>query len=276
PAGSTVRGVTDLRDTTAEPIQPRTPSAPEPHDPHVWLEDVDGDDALAWVRERNEEALATLGGPLLEEIRAQVLEVLDSEDKIPLVGQAGGHLYNFWTDARHERGLWRRTTLESYRTAEPEWEVLLDLDALSEAEGESWVWHGASVLRPDCTRALVDLSRGGSDADVTRELDLTTRTFVDTADGGFVRPEAKASVGRVDREPVVLATDTGAGSTTTSGYPRQVRRWRRGTPLEDAPVIYEGLVEDLLVHAFHDRTPGFERDVVVRAIDFYHQEVFLL
>lgn len=242
-------------------------------DPHAWLEDVEGDEQLAWVRARNDEAMTALGGERLDTIRAEVLEVLDSQDRIPVVSQAGEHLYNFWQDAEHERGLWRRTTLESYRTDEPRWEVLLDLDALSEAEGVPWVWHGASILRPDLRRALVSLSRGGSDADTTRELDLPTLTWVED---GFVRPEAKGGVSWVDESTTFVATDTGAGSTTSSGYPRQVRRWRRGTALTDAPVVFEGAVEDLSVSAFHDRTPGFERDVVVRATDFYHQEVFLL
>ncbi|MDT0164095.1 prolyl oligopeptidase family serine peptidase [Actinotalea sp. AC32] len=242
-------------------------------DPHVWLEDVEGDAQLAWVRERNDEALAALGGDLLDTIRGEVLEVLDSRDRIPVVSQAGDRLYNFWQDADHERGVWRRTTLESYRTDEPEWDVLLDLDALSEAEGVQWVWHGASILRPDLRRALVNLSRGGSDADTTRELDLTTLTWVED---GFVRPEAKGGVSWVDESTTFVATDTGEGSTTSSGYPRQVRRWRRGTALTDAPVVFEAAVEDLSVSAFHDRTPGFERDLVVRATDFYHQEVFLL
>lgn len=145
-------------------------------DPYAWLEDVEGDDALAWVRARNDEATRALTGPGFEELRAGILAVLDSDAKIPAVGKAGELYYNLWRDAAHERGLWRRTTLESYRTDDPDWDVLLDLDALAAAEGESWVWHGAQVLRPDCRRALVTLSRGGSDADVTRELDLETRT----------------------------------------------------------------------------------------------------
>lgn len=269
--------------TTTEPATDGTPTSapttaaasqsPEPHDPYVWLEEVDGERALAWVRERNDEAMAALGGPELDRVRAEILEVLDSDDRIPVVSQAGGHLYNVWRDASHERGLWRRTTMESYRTAEPEWDVLLDLDALAAQEGESWVWHGAQLLRPDCTRALISLSRGGSDADVTRELDLETRTWVDD---GFVRPEAKGGVSWADRDTLFVFTDTGPGSTTTSGYPRTVRRWTRGTPLEDAPVVFEGQEDDLYISGHHDRTPGFERDVVVRSIDFYSEEVRIL
>jgi prolyl oligopeptidase len=243
-------------------------------DPYAWLEDVDSDAALAWVAERNDEAgerLAVADG--FDAIRREVLEVLDSDAKIPLVGRAGAHLYNFWRDADHERGLWRRTTLEEYRTEDPTWETLLDLDALAAAEGESWVWHGAQVLRPDCRRALVSLSRGGSDADVTRELDLETLTWVED---GFVRPEAKGGLGWVDADTVFVYTDLGPGTMTTSGYPRTVRRWTRGTALADAPLVYAGEADDLYISAHHDRTPGFERDLVVRAIAFYRQQVFLL
>ncbi len=243
-------------------------------DPHLWLEDVEGDAALAWVRERNAEALDRLGrDPGFADLRRDVLEVLDSDAKIPVVGRAGEHLYNFWRDAEHERGVWRRTTLEEYRTDDPQWETLLDLDALSAAEGEGWVWHGARLLRPDLRRALVSLSRGGSDADVTRELDLETLTWVTD---GFVRPEAKGGLGWVDHDTVFAYTDLGPGTMTTSGYPRTVRRWTRGTALADAPVVFEGEPDDLYISAHHDRTPGFERDLVVRAISFYRQQVFLL
>lgn len=242
-------------------------------DPYAWLEDVDGERALTWVRERNAEAVAALTGPEFEEMRAGILEVLDSDAKIPGVGKAGDLYYNVWRDADHERGLWRRTTLDQYRLEETTWEVLLDLDALAEAEGESWVWHGAQVLRPDCRRALVTLSRGGSDADVTREFDLETLTWVP---GGFERPESKGGMSWIDADTVFVFTDTGEGSMTTSGYPRTVRRWTRGTALEDSALVYEGDPDDLYISGFHDRTPGFERDFVVRSIAFYREQVFLL
>ena len=242
-------------------------------DPYAWLEDVEGDDALAWVRARNAEATGALTGPGFEELRAGILAVLDSDAKIPAVTKAGDLYYNVWRDAEHERGLWRRTTLESYRTDDPDWDVLLDIDALAAAEGESWVWHGAQVLRPDCRRALVTLSRGGSDADVTREFDLETRAWVPD---GFERPESKGGMSWIDEDTVFVFTDTGPGSLTTSGYPRTVRRWRRGTPLAEAELVYEGDETDLYISAYHDRTPGFERDLVVRSIAFYREQVFLL
>lgn len=243
-------------------------------DPRAWLEDVDGTEAMAWVRARSAEAEADLRPePLFEELRLGIQEALEADDRIPLVTQVGGHLYNLWTDAAHPRGLWRRTTWDSYRSAEPQWEVLLDLDALGAAEGEAWVWHGAQILRPDHDRALLALSRGGSDADVTRELDLTTREFVTD---GFVRPEAKGGLSWVDRDTVFAFTDVGQGSMTRSGYARTVRRWSRGTELASAPEVFAGEAGDLLVTASHDPTPGFERDVVHRALAFYRSQTFVL
>ncbi|MFP3715076.1 prolyl oligopeptidase family serine peptidase [Puerhibacterium sp. TATVAM-FAB25] len=272
----------------ADPV-PTTPLDPDAVDPFGWLEDVEGDAALAWVRERNAHARRTLGAdPMFAATEAAVREVLDSDARIPEVGRIGNLYYNFWRDAEHERGLWRRTTLESYRSAEPEWETVLDLDALAEAEGESWVWHGASVLRPTpeqvaagepWRRALVDLSPGGSDADVTREFDLVERRFVSAAEGGFERAVgtggAKGGLAWADEDTVYVFTDFGEGTTTPAGYPRIVRLWRRGTPLAEAATVYEGAADDMYISARRSRTPGFERDVVSRTIAFYRSETFL-
>ncbi len=264
---------------------PRTPLDPDRDDPYAWLEDVEGPAALAWVRERNERAHRLIGsGPGFEATEAAVLEVLDSEDRIPDVSRIGPHLYNFWRDAAHPRGLWRRTTLESYRTESPAWEEVLDLDALADAEETSWVWHGASLLRPTpeqleagepWRRALIDLSVAGSDADVTREFDVVDKTFV-PAPEGFERAEAKGGLAWADEDTVYVFTDLGPGTTTTSGYPRTVRLWRRGTALDDAPVVYEGREDDLYISGRRSRTPGFERDLVSRSIAFYRSEVFLV
>jgi len=243
-------------------------------DPHLWLEEITGERALAWVRARNAETFAELAASeRYAELKSQILEALDADDRIPYVTRYGPHLVNFWRDAAHPRGLWRRTTLESYRTGEPEWEMLLDVDALGEDEGESWVWQGATVLRPDHDRALVHLSRAGADATVVRELDLVEPAFV--ADG-FTLPEAKTDVGWIDRDHIYVGTDLGPGSLTSSGYPRVVKRWTRGTPLAEAEVVYEGLVDDVSVHAFHDPTEGYERDIVGRSPDFFTSEQHVL
>ncbi|MGO1683820.1 MAG: prolyl oligopeptidase family serine peptidase [Brachybacterium sp.] len=259
-------------------------------DPHQWLEEVTGEDALAWVRERNAAAEAELdeardpraraGAPLAATLQHDIREILDAKDRIPGVVKRGDFLYNFWTDAEHERGLWRRTTLDSYRSEDPEWEILLDIDALNEAEGEDWVWHGARLLRPQegepYRHALIDLSHGGSDADVTREFDLETLSFVPPADGGFERPEAKGSLSWIDADTVWATTDFGEGTMTSSGYARQARIWRRGTELAQAELVHEVAASDMAVFAGHDSTPGWERDWVIEAHAFYDNTIHVV
>ncbi|HEX6347492.1 MAG TPA: prolyl oligopeptidase family serine peptidase [Umezawaea sp.] len=242
-------------------------------DPYLWLEDVTGEDALAWVRAQNERTLGALSGSEeFEALRAGVLAALDSDERIPYVRRRGEFLYNYWQDAEHPRGLWRRTTLDSYRDERPDWQVLLDLDAVAAAEGENWVWKGAAVLRPEYRLALVQLSRGGADAVVVREFDLEAGDFVS---GGFSLPEAKSSVGWLDADRVFVGTDFGPGTLTSSGYPRVVKEWRRGTPLDTATVVYAGKTDDVWNRAHHDSTEGFERTFVRRAMTFYTAEKFL-
>ncbi|MFI8849099.1 prolyl oligopeptidase family protein [Streptomyces sp. NPDC053499] len=246
-------------------------------DPYLWLEEIEGDAALGWVRERNAETVAELtADPGFEGLREEIREVLSDPARIPYVVRRGPHLYNFWRDASHLRGVWRRTTLDQYRGPSPRWETVLDVDELAAAEGVPWVWAGASVLRPGLRRALVELSRDGADATEVREYDVEGRRFVGEDEGGFRLPAAKTSVSWIDEAHVLVGTDTGPGSLTTSGYPRTVRRWRRGTPLDEAPVVFEGREEDVSVHAWHDPTPGHERQLAVRNRDFWHSEYFLL
>ncbi|MDQ2881040.1 MAG: prolyl oligopeptidase family serine peptidase [Actinomycetota bacterium] len=229
-----------------------------------------GERALSWVRERNLETVTELtGGSRFGALRAEIREVLDSTERIPDITRRGEYRYNFWRDGDHPRGLWRRTTLAEYRKERPDWEILLDVDALARDEGENWVFHGAQCLRPDYRRALVSLSRGGADAAVLREFDIKRREFVTD---GFALPEAKSVVGWIDADHIYVATDFGPGTLTTSGYPRTVRQWRRGTPLAQAELVYEGEPDDISVSAYHDHTEGFERDFVRRALDFYRCE----
>lgn len=242
-------------------------------DPYLWLEDITGDDALDWVRKHNEPTIARFGGEGFDQMRREALEVLDTDARIPYVRRRGDHLYNFWRDADHPRGLWRRTTLESYRSEQPEWDVLIDVDGLADEDGENWVWAGADVLEPDFSLALVELSRGGADATVVREFDMGTRQFV--ADG-FVLPEAKSSVTWQDRDTVLVGTDFGPGSLTDSGYPRIVKRWRRGQPLADAHTLFEGEAADVSVGCGYDATPGFERLLITRSFDFFNRERYEL
>lgn len=243
-------------------------------DPYLWLEDIGGEKALDWVRARNAESTAELAdGKAFGKLEKDLLTILDSNERIPYVDKMGEHYYNFWRDASHERGIWRRTTLAEYRKAEPSWETVLDLDALSKKENENWVWHGNDCLKPEYRRCLVSLSRGGADADVKREFDIETMAFVEA---GFSLPEAKSSVSWIDADSLYVGTDFGAGSMTESGYPRIVKRWQRGTPLSAATLVYEGKPGDIAVFAFRDHSKGFERDLISRAITFYTNELFLL
>jgi prolyl oligopeptidase len=244
-----------------------------PPDPHLWLEDVTGEKPLAWVREQNAGCVATLAeDEAFTTLEARLLGILDSQERIPMVSKIGDRFYNFWRDAANPKGLWRRITLEEYRKPEPAWETVLDLDSLAAQEGENWVWHGATVLEPAGRLCLVSLSRGGADADVVREFDLASKTFV--ADG-FTLPEAKSRVAWRSETSLFVATDFGPGSLTTSGYPRTVREWRRGTPLAEAPLVFEGEADDMSVIGYRDLTPGFERDFFLRQKTFYTSDFFL-
>ncbi|MBY4599639.1 prolyl oligopeptidase family serine peptidase [bacterium BD-1] len=242
-------------------------------DPYLWLEDVEGTQALDWVRARNavsENQLAK--DPGFEAVRSDLLAILDSDARIPYVGKMGNYYYNFWRDKQNPQGVWRRTTLEEYRKDEPRWEVLLDIDALGKAEGVNWVWAGAECLRPDYDRCLIDLSRGGADATVTREFDVSEKAFVE---GGFSRPEAKGQMGWIDIDTVYVGTDFGPGSMTSSGYPRVAKEWKRGTPMSEARLVFEGQASDISVGAYRDDTPGWERDFVYRGLTFYTNELYL-
>jgi prolyl oligopeptidase len=242
-------------------------------DPYAWLEDVTGDKAMAWVHARNAESARELEGDTFATLQASILEVLDSDARIPTVAKHGAYYYNFWRDAKNPRGLWRRTTLEEYRKPLPKWELVLDVDALGAAEKESWVFQGAQFLKPGYRRCLISLSRGGADASVTREFDVETKSFVND---GFRLPEAKSQVSWIDMDTLFVGTDFGAGSMTTSGYPRIAKIWKRGRPVSDASLVFEGQPSDVAVNAFHDATPGFERNFVVRSPSFFTNILFLL
>ncbi|MBB5914274.1 prolyl oligopeptidase [Nocardia transvalensis] len=246
-------------------------------DPYLWLEEVTSDRALDWARARNEvvvERFAT--SDRFSELEHRILDMLDTDTRIPYPSRRGKWLYNFWRDAEHPKGLWRRTTFAEYRTDSPDWEVLIDLDALASAEEENWVWGGAAVLRPEQSLALISLSRGGADAKVMREFDMATKQFREPADGGFYLTEAKSQARWIDADTLYIGTDFGPGSLTESGYPRLAKRWRRGTPLEQAETVFEGEAADVMVSAGYDRTPGYERHYVARATDFFNESVYLL
>lgn len=243
------------------------------NDPYQWLEDVQGERSLNWARERNAVTQGLLEKqPVFKDNQQRLLAVLDNRDQIPYVGRRGDYFVNFWRDAANPRGLWRRTTLAEYRKPKPQWEVLLDLDALGKAEGENWVWGGSDCLAPDYNRCLLQLSRGGADAKVVREFDIASRSFVKD---GFVLPEAKTSVTWLDADTLLVGTDFGPGSMTKSGYTRIIKEWKRGTPLTTARTLYEAQESDVSAFFSVDRTPGFERVGFGRSTDFFNTEVFM-
>ncbi|WP_433122787.1 prolyl oligopeptidase family serine peptidase [Arthrobacter koreensis] len=239
-------------------------------DEFLWLEDIYGDRQLDWVRAQNSETEALLSATGFEQTEERLLEVLDSTDRIPMVVKRGDWYYNFWRDAEHPKGLWRRTTWQGYTDSATEWEVLLDVDALAAAEGTEWVWSGARFLRPaDGTsyrRALVILSPDGGDAARYREYDVEDRAFVP---GGFDLPVAKTQVSWAGPDTLYVATDFGPGSMTTSSYPRTVRTLHRGEDPDFAELYFEVPEDHMMGYVHHDQTPGFERDVAVDIIDFY-------
>lgn len=262
---------------TAPIIHAQSPApaavAPQPADAYQWLEDVEATRSLDWVRAQNADSQKLLEAqPGFGALRDDLLAILDSNARIPFVNKEGEFYYNFWRDKENPAGLWRRTTLEEYKKPEPKWEVLLDLDALNKAEDKNWVWRGANCLRPAYDRCLVSLSRGGADAVVVREWDKSDRAFVE---GGFTLPEAKGGVSWRNADSLYVYTDFGDGSMTSSGYPRIVKEWQRGTALADANVVYEGKPDDMYIAGYADLTPGFEREFVSRTLAFYNDELYL-
>jgi prolyl oligopeptidase len=241
-------------------------------DPYLWLEDIRADRSMDWVKAQNAiTAKQFMDSSEFTHTRDRILEVLDSDARIPYVERMGDHLYNFWQDKANPRGVWRRTTLDEYRKAAPSWDVLIDVDALNASESAHWVFKGTDCLKPNYQLCLVSLSPGGGDAAEVREYDLSTKAFVKD---GFHLPAAKTRSGWIDENTLYVATDFGPGSMTDSSYARIVKEWKRGTPLSAAQLVYEGKTTDLEISASHDRTPGFERDFVNVAKDFFHSETY--
>ncbi|MEJ2544311.1 MAG: prolyl oligopeptidase family serine peptidase [Calditrichaceae bacterium] len=243
-------------------------------DPYLWLEDVEGDSAMAWVLEQNKITVdAMQAHPDFEKIKKNILDVLNSKERIAYPTIHGKYVTNYWQDEKNERGLWRRTTLENYLQDSVQWETLLDFDALSTQEGEKWAYGGVAYLYPDTSLCMIQLSRGGSDAVVMREFDLRAKDFVK---GGFNVPEAKSSVDWIDKDHLIISTDFGEGSLTTSGYPRIAKIWERGTPLNEAKTLYEGRDSDVAVWVYVVNTPERAYTIVHRSITFYTYEMFVL
>lgn len=261
--------------TSGTPDQPMDESEVEVgEEKDLWLEEISSDEALAWVRGQNERSLLVLEEQgVFESLRTAALEILTSEDSIAYPALRGGMVYNFWRDANHVRGIWRITTREEYRKERPEWELLLDIDALAEEEGENWVWGGSRCRHPDYDRCLVSLSIGGADASVRREFDLSTREFVED---GFFLEESKSFLSWRDLDSTFYAPAFEAEEMTTSEYPRRVYIWERGTPKEEARLIFEAPKEDVLVSGFRIWDGDDAYDMIMRMPTFFTNEYYLL
>lgn len=242
-------------------------------DPYQWLEEVDGEKPLEFVNALSDATLAELSKSLYyQKAYDTYLEIANSEERIVGPNFTGDYSYNFWRDKDHKRGIWRRTPKSDYLKGDPQWEVLLDLDALSEKDGERWVWKGWRTLYPDYRKSLVVLSKGGGDANIVREFDLEKAEFVE---GGFTLPESKGGVSFLDENTLIISRDFGEGSLTTSGYPRQVKLWKRGTPIEEAQLIFECEETDLSSSGYVMRDGETRYLMIRRGINFYASQTFL-
>jgi prolyl oligopeptidase len=215
------------------PVLDSRPTLEAPDDdPYLWLEEIESAHVLNWVGAQNAATVQRFSDAGVAADRKALKAIFDRPDNIAFPNRRAGRLFNPWRDAANPRGVWRATTLESFRSDTPDWDVLIDVDVLATKEGEDWVWRGGVSLPPTHDRAIVQLSRGGSDAVVLREFDLLKRDFVPD---GFSLPESKTSVVWLDRDTLLLSSPLGSGMATRSGHARTVRLWRRGSDPLSAP-----------------------------------------
>ena len=243
-------------------------------DPYLWLEGVDDDQALDWVRAENKATDARLkSSPLFDKLYTEAKTILNASSRLPDVYQDEGWLYNLWRDEKNPRGVFRRTTLAGFAADEPEWEVVLNIDALSEKENKQWVFKSMSCLLEHPEHCLVRLSPGGGDAVVSREFNAVTRTFVED---GFYLPLAKGSASWIDADTIFVATDFGENSMTDSGYPRSAKRWKRGTPLSAAVLVHQGDTTSVSVSALRMHSAGGDIDMIRENKTFWTSEKYQL
>ena len=245
-------------------------------DPYIWLEEARSEEALAWVRAENTRTLNVLeADPRFEALKNEALAIFDSEDRIPFVSFRPDGLYNFWQDSENPKGILRRTTLESYQSDEPEWETVLDIDALAATEGKEWVYKGSTCLPPKMEMCMIALSDGGEDATILREFNMTTGTFVD---GGFaIEEKSQGGVSWIDENTLMVGRDFGEGTLTDSEYPFTSRIWSRGTDLADAPEIFRGESSDVWAGAslLRDATGEVQAMTAFRGVSFHESEYFV-
>ncbi len=261
---------TSLKSAMANPAKP---DQHQDEDPYLWLEEIDSSSAMTWVKNQNQDSLGALqSDPRYPLIEKQMREIILAHDRTPFGSYRAGYVYNFWQDEEHVRGLWRRTLLNEYKKASPQWEILLDLDALNVREGKNWVYKGTNCLAPTYERCLLSLSPGGKDAAVIREFNITTKEFVVD---GFQVPEAKSEVAWVDEDTILIGTHFGPDTVTQSGYPFVVKSWKRGQPLSEAQEIFRGAREDVGLSVSSDLTSEKHWVTISRNLSFFESEIWL-
>lgn len=242
-------------------------------DPYLWLEEVQDEKALDWVRDQNAKTFDELrDNDLYKKLYDEAFAILTSDARIPQGSIIGDHFYNFWQDDVHIRGIWRRTSLDDYIAGSPQWETVLDFDALEEAEHENWVYHGYDCLGGDSDRCLMELSHGGKDESVHREFSLTSKTFVE---GGFLVPEAKSNVSWAGEDALLVGTDWGDGSLTNSGYALEIRLWKRGTDLHAGKSLFKADVVDTLVAPFVVHNDEQDYSFIVRLFADWNEKQYM-
>ena len=254
------------------PVDDRPTIAAPDDDPYLWLEDVEGEGALDFVEQQNRRTLQKFGDAGFARDRDTLADIYDRPDNIPYVTRRGGFLYNLWKDANNPRGLWRRTTLDQFRRSSPNWEILLDVDKLATEQGQDWLLNGIQTQPGTSLRAILSLSRGGSDAVTLREFDIETKAFVTD---GFSVGEAKGGAQCFDADTLLLSSAYGEDMATTSGYARTVRLWRRGTDIDRAPVIFETTPENMAAYCDIDWTGAQPRVWFVDRLDFFNFHLWL-
>lgn len=242
-------------------------------DPYLWLEEVEGEEALDWVRGKNADTFEELrDNALFEQLYNEAYEIMTADERIPEGGIVGDYFHNFWQDKTHVRGVWRRATLDSYIAGDPDWQIVLDMDALAEAEERNWVYKGIDCIGGDSDRCLVELSDGGTDESLYREFSLNDSGFVDD---GFFLPEAKSNVAWLGEDALVVATDWGDGSLTTSGYAREARLWKRGTSIHEATSLFVADVDDTLLAPFVIHSGDDEYPFLVRLFADWNERTYM-
>ncbi|MCF6219496.1 MAG: prolyl oligopeptidase family serine peptidase [Robiginitomaculum sp.] len=244
---------------------------------HLYLEEVLGDKALAKVKSWNQRSEPVMQGDIYKAMKAELLEVYNSPEKIPYVSYRAGKAYNFWQDDKHVKGIWRRTTLDSYRSDKPKWQTVLDIDALAKSEGKNWVYKGSNCLAPAYNSCIISLSDGGKDATERREYNVGKKQFVPD---GFALQESKGGTAWLYKNNLLVSIDfgtdkSGSATMTDSGYPFVNELWTRGTPLSEARELMRGEKTDVGVWpGTFENAKGKDEILIVRAITFYTTEYY--